>query len=71
MTDASLALTVLAGQPTAEELAAVVVVLTAAGRPRAASPAPGPVGQWASRSRVMRTTVTPGPGAWRASSLPR
>jgi hypothetical protein len=63
---------VVSGQPTAEETAAVVVVLSAlasqAGPDPAARPAPS---QWAARSRLMRAPLTPGPGAWRASALPR
>ena len=65
-------LTIVSGQPTAQETAAVVVVLSAlAGQDRpgpAARPAPA---QWSARSRFMRAPVMPGPGAWRASGLPR
>ncbi|WP_432558464.1 acyl-CoA carboxylase subunit epsilon [Granulicoccus sp. GXG6511] len=62
--------TVVSGSPTAEELAAIVTVLTAA----AASPADGPevrrsdrprVGGWRSYTRVLRGAAYPGPGAWR------
>jgi hypothetical protein len=66
------ALTVVAGQPTAEELAAVMVVLRACGR--RAGPerrAPAQPSAWSARSRLMRTSVTPGPGAWHASGQPR
>jgi len=64
-------LRIVAGQPTAEETAAVVVVLSAlASQPAAASPAPAR-SQWAARSRLLREPVSPGPGGWRASALPR
>ncbi len=62
-------LTVVAGHPTAGELAAVVVVLGAAAGhtvPAEASPA----SLWAARSRAMRGPLRPGSGAWRASGLP-
>ncbi|HTX85157.1 MAG TPA: acyl-CoA carboxylase subunit epsilon [Streptosporangiaceae bacterium] len=62
---------VVRGEPTAEELAAVLVVLggrasravpAQAGRPRHSA--------WAARDRMMRPPVMAGPGAWRASTLP-
>jgi Acyl-CoA carboxylase epsilon subunit len=72
MTETPLALAVLAGQPTADELAAVVVVLAArAGAAGSGTVRPEPAAQWAARSRLMRGPVTAGPGAWRASALPR
>ena len=64
------ALHVVSGEASAEELAALVTALTArigpegTGRPEAASP-------WTDRSRYLRTTLPHGPGAWRASALPR
>jgi hypothetical protein len=67
------ALTVVAGQPSAEELAALTVALSAvlatrggpAGRPgRAAS-------GWADRSAMMGVPPSPGPDAWRRSTWPR
>jgi hypothetical protein len=66
------ALTIVSGQPTPEETAAVVVVLTALAGHAASAPADPPTpSQWSARSRFMRAPVTPGPGAWRASALPR
>jgi hypothetical protein len=64
-------LTVIHGDPTREELAAVVVVLT--GRASQAAPAAAgrPPSQWAARARQLRPQLTAGPGAWRASALPR
>jgi hypothetical protein len=63
-------LRVVRGEPTAEELAALVAVLGA----RAA----GDGGQglslrtaWNDPSRLVRTAVHVGPGGWRASALPR
>jgi hypothetical protein len=63
---------VIRGEPTAEELAALTVVLRAVPARRAAAP-PGrsPRSQWSARARLMRPALRPGPGAWRASSLPQ
>ena len=63
-------LRIVRGEPTAEELAAVVAVLTA----RSAAPAPpdaaAPPSLWSARGPLLRRPVQPGPGAWRASGLP-
>jgi hypothetical protein len=60
-------LRVVRGDATAEELAALIAVLTARG---SAEPDPEPVRSlWARPS--LRQPLTPGPGAWRASALPR
>ncbi len=61
------------GNPTPEELAAVVAVLAALGT---AQPAPEPAhAEWADPRRGLRRTahspVHHGRGAWRASGLPR
>jgi Acyl-CoA carboxylase epsilon subunit len=65
-------LTIVSGRPTAQETAAVVVVLSALASQPAPAPADRPAGsQWAARSRFLRPPLTPGPGAWRASALPR
>ena len=70
--DSRPALTIVSGQPTPEETAAVVVVLTALAGQAASPPADSPTpSQWSARSRFMRAPLTPGPGAWRASALPR
>ena len=64
-------LRVVRGEPTAQELAALVAVFTAlagsrpAGRPRRARPG------WADRASLLGAPAHPGPGAWRASALPR
>jgi hypothetical protein len=63
-------LRVVRGNPTDEELAALVVVLQAvATAPATGTPAPARRAWGAPRSAVRRPVV-PGPGAWRASGLP-
>ena len=60
-------LTVLRGEPTAEQLAALVAVLAA--RSAGAEPAqPAAASLWSAPQ--LRSPLHPGPGAWRASSLP-
>ena len=63
-----LLLRVVHGNPTAEELAALVAVV-AARASVAAEPGPPPRPLWG--RPALRPTLTPGPGAWRASGLPR
>jgi Acyl-CoA carboxylase epsilon subunit len=65
-------LSVVRGDPTPAELAAVVVVLAArAGQGAAGRPATRrPRSQWAVGDRLMRPVLAVGPGAWRASGLP-
>ncbi|MBJ7359461.1 acyl-CoA carboxylase epsilon subunit [Nocardioides sp.] len=62
-------LRVVKGDPTEEELAALVAVLAAAGgsgeTPRTAPP------NWAAHHRKVRVTLPHGPGGWRSSALPR
>jgi len=72
--DARPFLYVVRGEPTYTELAAVVAVLAArAGAAAAAGTAPTrEIGSaWSDRSRLMRESISPGPGAWRRSALPR
>lgn len=61
---------VVRGNPTAEELAAVIAVVAS----RAASPAGGspgrPVSVWSDRSRNIHRVPHPGPTAWRSSTWP-
>ncbi|MFD7154789.1 acyl-CoA carboxylase subunit epsilon [Kribbella sp. NPDC059898] len=61
---------VLKGNPTPEELAALVTVIAA----RAAAPQPAPgtdrASNWATYWRNTRTPFHPGPGQWRASAHP-
>jgi Acyl-CoA carboxylase epsilon subunit len=70
-------LAIVAGRPTAQETAAVVVVLGAllgpgqAGPPQAGTGTGAGSSQWSARSRMLRAPVAADPGAWRASALPR
>jgi hypothetical protein len=60
------------GNPSAEQIAAVVAVL--AGRLASAGET-GSRGhvksEWSARSRLLRAPLPRGPGGWRASALPR
>jgi len=60
-------LRVVRGNPTPEELAALVAVVATRG---SAEPDPAPVRSLWARP-VLRTALPHGPGAWRASTLPR
>ena len=62
-------LRVVAGDPTPEELAAVVAVVAAA-QAGAAPSKPG-FSLWSRKSRSMRPSMRPGFGAWRGSMMPR
>jgi acyl-CoA carboxylase epsilon subunit len=62
-------LRVVRGDATPEEVAALVLAVAAGARP-AAAPA-RTASTWADRSRLLRRGASPGPGAWRASGLPR
>jgi hypothetical protein len=57
------------GDPTPEELAAVVAVLAATGT-EAEPSGPPARSAWAEQSRLPRRVPSPGPGAWRRSALP-
>ena len=61
-------LRVVRGEPTAEELAALVAVL--ASRPAVDAPAPDAPrpSAWTDRARYVRRALPRGPGAWKASS---
>lgn len=63
---------IVAGRPTAEEVAAVAVAL-AAKFAAGARPLPPPArrANWSDHSRLLRPPPQPGPGAWRRSALPR
>jgi len=59
---------VVRGQPTGEELAALVAVLAARAAPSTVDiPARS---AWADPARRMRRPLRPGPSAWRRSALP-
>lgn len=63
-------LRVVSGDATPEEIAAIVAVLTAASGEDAAAP-PTRRSLWTDSARVPGSRLSPGPGAWRASALPR
>jgi hypothetical protein len=62
-------LRVVRGEPSAEELAALVAVVASLGAPAAAPPRRTP--EWNANRRMQRPALRAGRGAWRASSLPR
>jgi hypothetical protein len=62
-------LRIVRGDPTPEELAAVVAVLAAASGGEQSSGTAGSVPQWAPPARLMRPAVAP--TGWWESSLPR
>lgn len=64
------ALRVVSGNATPEEVA-VILALVAASSGAAAEPDVTEVNRWNDRSAHLRTVLTPGQGAWRASALPR
>ena len=59
---------VLAGNPTEQELAVVVSVLSSL--PTVQPEQPNTPSYWSNRAGMMRRTLHPGPGAWRASAFP-
>jgi Acyl-CoA carboxylase epsilon subunit len=61
-------LRVVRGEPTAEELAALLVVLTA--RAATAPTLARPGSAWADPAGGLRRPLSPGTGAWRRSALP-
>ena len=70
---AALTLSVVRGEPTAEELAALVAVLASRrGRGDSGEPAAPPkVSGWTDRARYVQGRLPHSPGGWRASALPR
>jgi Acyl-CoA carboxylase epsilon subunit len=63
-------LQVVKGDPTPEELAALVTVVAARAAAPAAAPEPQRASNWATYWRNARTPFRPGPGQWRASAHP-
>jgi Acyl-CoA carboxylase epsilon subunit len=63
-------LRVVRGEPDDDELAALVTVVAALAGRSAVRPAPAR-SPWRDRGRNIRPPIGPGPGAWRASGLPR
>jgi Acyl-CoA carboxylase epsilon subunit len=65
-------LAIVAGDPSAEEIAAVVAVLSARiGQPGGPGADETARSGWSARSRLLRAPVLRSPGGWRASALPR
>jgi len=62
-------LTVVRGEPTPEQLAALIAVVGARASSGSADEEPPARSRWA--DPVLRTPLSPAPGAWRASALPR
>ena len=63
-------LRVVSGDPTPEELAIIVALVSA--RARAGKPSePKRLSLWASKGRQTRPSLGAGFGSWRASSMPR
>ncbi|MEU8263496.1 acyl-CoA carboxylase subunit epsilon [Micromonospora sp. NPDC048999] len=63
---------IVRGAPTAEEVAALVGAIVARTRPATATAtAPAAVSHWARSARPAGAALVAGPGAWRASGLPR
>ncbi|TWD82061.1 acyl-CoA carboxylase epsilon subunit-like protein [Kribbella amoyensis] len=63
-------LRVVKGDPTPEELAALVAVVTARATAVPAAPEPDRAGDWATYWRTAKRPLHPGPGRWRASAHP-
>jgi hypothetical protein len=63
-------LSVIRGEPTPDELAALLVVLANRRQARPADSAKRP-SLWSSPGQTLHAPLFPGPGAWRASGLPR
>ena len=61
---------VVSGRPTDEELAALTLVLLAAGSGHAVAPVKRVVGSWADPVQLARVPVRHGVGGWRAGALP-
>jgi hypothetical protein len=62
-------LRVVKGDPTEEEVAALVAVLASMGG--TAEPERRPAPAWSAHHRKVRVTHPHGPGGWRSSALPR
>ncbi|MGA4543308.1 acyl-CoA carboxylase subunit epsilon [Uniformispora flossi] len=62
---------IVRGEPTPEELAAIVTVIAAKSAGGGAAEAFAPPSQWNAPARLVRTPLRPGPGAWQASGWAR
>lgn len=59
------------GNATEEEVAAILALVTTLGNENVEEASPHAVNLWAAKGRMTRPSVRPGPGAWRASTMPR
>ncbi len=65
-------LRIVRGNPDDTEIAALTAVVAGlAGDGSPAEKPANPPSRWADRSALVRAPLRPGPGAWRASALPR
>ena len=55
---------VVAGHPTPEELAALVIALSTVASDDPGTQRPAPLRGWSDRSYGLRTSLRPGPHAW-------
>ena len=62
---------VVKGEPTPEELAALIAVITTRVAAAGNEPATERASDWASYWRNVRRPLQHGPGRWRASAFPR
>ncbi|SDD20452.1 acyl-CoA carboxylase subunit epsilon [Actinokineospora iranica] len=62
---------VVRGEPDDVELAALTAVVAAAAAAGGDAPEPAAPSAWAARDTQVRRPLPHGPGAWRASGLPR
>lgn len=62
---------VVRGTPADDELAALTAVIAAAASGDAPAPPPSAPDLWSHPAAQLRAPLVAGPGAWRASGLPR
>jgi hypothetical protein len=63
---------IVKGNPTEQEIAALVAVVFGRAAPVSSPGAPPAIrSEWSARSRLLRPPLHRGSGAWRASALPR
>lgn len=72
MTDeATTPLFLIKGDATAEEVAALTVVLQGIAAASVPPEEPEVISEWAAHHRKLRATHPSGPGGWRSSGMPR
>ena len=71
MTDPAPLLRVVSGDPSPEELAVVVAVLSAAASAAGSEAPPEAFSRWADRAALVRAPMPQGSGAWRLSTRSR